>query len=67
LEKRARTVSQEYRDAHPQLSWKAIVGMRHKVVRDYLNIDEDVVCQTATQELPVLISRLECLLADEGD
>src|SRR5208283_1021609 len=54
----ARKVSQEYRDAHPEISWKAIVGMRHKVVHDYLNIDEDIVWQTASQELPILVSQL---------
>jgi uncharacterized protein with HEPN domain len=63
----ARKVSQEYRDAHPGISWKAIVGMRHKVVHDYLNIDEDIVWQTASQELPVLVSQLERLLSKEGD
>ena len=63
----ARKVSQKYRDAHPEISWKAIVGMRHKVVHDYLNIDEDIVWQTATQELPVLVSQLEGLLATRGE
>jgi uncharacterized protein with HEPN domain len=63
----ARKVSPEYRDAHPEILWKAIIGMRHKVVHDYLNIDEDIVWQTASQELPVLVSQLEHLLANEGD
>lgn len=54
-------ISQEFRGRHPDIPWKAIVGMRHKVVHDYMNVDEDVVWRTATQELPVLLSRLQHL------
>ena len=63
----ARRVSQEYRDAHPRIPWRAIVGMRHKVVHDYMNIDEDVVWQTATQELTGLAAQLEELVPPEED
>ena len=30
----ARHISKQFCDAHPQIPWKAIVGMRHKVVHD---------------------------------
>ena len=33
----ARHVSKEFTDGHPQIPWKAILGMRHKVVHDYMN------------------------------
>ena len=39
----ARRISREFRDNHPQVPWKEIVGMRSKVVHDYLNVDEDFV------------------------
>jgi uncharacterized protein with HEPN domain len=55
----ARMVSKEYSALHPSVPWNAIVGMRHKVVHDYLNVDEDVVWDTVLEELPVLISQLE--------
>lgn len=35
----ASRVSREYRTAHPQIEWAAIIGMRQKVVHDYLNAD----------------------------
>ena len=38
----ARRVSPEFCDAHPEIPWKAIVGMRHKVVHDYMDVDEDI-------------------------
>lgn len=39
----ARRISPEFRNNHPQIPWKEIVGMRSKVVHDYLNVDEDIV------------------------
>jgi uncharacterized protein with HEPN domain len=57
-----RQVSPGFRASHPTIPWNAIIGMRHKVVHDYMNVDEDVVWRTATQELEPLIVELERLL-----
>lgn len=59
----ARRVSPDFRAAHPQIDWKAIVGMRSKLVHDYLNVDEDIVWDTVTNELPSLIEELEKILS----
>jgi uncharacterized protein with HEPN domain len=58
----ARRVSQDFRTASPQLPWKAIVGMRTKIVHDYLDVDEDIVWDTVTQELPELIQILKIMM-----
>ena len=55
----ARRVSPEFSAAHPQIPWKAIIGMRHKVVHDYLGVDEEVVWDTVIHELPQLVRLLE--------
>ena len=34
----ASRVSRELRDASPQIEWSAIIGMRQKVVHDYMNV-----------------------------
>ena len=54
----ARRVSREFQAAHPEVPWAAIIGMRHKVVHDYLDVDEDVVWRTAQEEVPVLVATL---------
>jgi len=38
----ARKVSPEFQAAYPQILWREIVGRRHRIVHDYLNIDEDL-------------------------
>jgi uncharacterized protein with HEPN domain len=58
----ARMVSKDFVDRNPDIPWKSIVGMRHKVVHDYLNVDEDVVWDTVIEELPHLIRQLEKLV-----
>jgi uncharacterized protein with HEPN domain len=35
--------------------------MRNKVVHDYMNVDEDVVWKTATQEMEPLLAAIERL------
>ena len=37
--------------------------MRHKVVHDYLGVDEDIVWQVVTEDLPPLVVLLEKILA----
>ncbi|MCI0635919.1 MAG: DUF86 domain-containing protein [Actinobacteria bacterium] len=54
----ARRVSDEGRAARSSIPWKAVVGMRHKVVHDTFGVDEDVVWDTARNELPPLIAAL---------
>jgi uncharacterized protein with HEPN domain len=61
----ARRVSPEFRQAHPQVPWKKIVGMRHKVVHDYLHVNYDIVWTVATENLPPLLAELERLVPFE--
>jgi uncharacterized protein with HEPN domain len=51
----ARNVSRTFCEEHPEVPWAEIVGMRHKVVHDYLGVDEDIVWQVVTDDLPRLL------------
>lgn len=54
----ARQVSHPFADMHPEVPWANIIGMRHKVVHDYLGVDEDIVWQVVTEDLPKLVAVL---------
>jgi uncharacterized protein with HEPN domain len=56
-------VSREFADRHPEVPWADITGMRHKVVHDYLGVDEDIVWQVVKIDLPKLLAALEPLVA----
>jgi uncharacterized protein with HEPN domain len=63
----ARRLSAAYCQTHPEIPWKAIIGMRHKVVHDYMTVDEDVIWDTVAHELQPLVAELERLLPREPD
>ena len=58
----ASKVSQQQREAAPDVPWREIVGLRNQVVHNYVNIRLDVVWTTVTDDLPPLIERLEAIL-----
>jgi uncharacterized protein with HEPN domain len=57
----ASRVSVELRDQNPEIPWKQIVGMRNRIVHDYMNIDADIVWEVATRNIPLLIVQLESI------
>ena len=58
----ARRVSSGYRASHPEVPWAEIVGMRHKIVHDYLDVDFDLVWDVCTVEIAALRPKLGSLL-----
>ena len=57
----ARRVSKEFCDAHPDIPWRQIVGMRHFIVHDYMNVDEERLWDTVTNDIPALRAQLAAL------
>jgi uncharacterized protein with HEPN domain len=54
----ASRVSTSTKEAHPEVPWRRIVGMRHRIVHDYMNIDADILWEVVTRSLPELIALL---------
>ena len=61
----ARHVSPAFQQAHPSVQWGLIVGMRHKVVHDYLHVDYDIVWGVVTSDLPALVAAIEKFVPPE--
>ena len=61
----ARRVSQKTRDAYPQIPWKRITGIRHRIVHDYMDVDYDILWEVVTGRLPVLAEELKKILPGE--
>ena len=60
-------VSDEIRDRHPEIPWRDITGMRHRLVHDYRDVDLDRVWTTATENVPELVPMLEAIVPDPGE
>lgn len=59
----ASQVSQPTRAQLGSIPWNNIIGMRYRIVHDYLNVDNDIVWEVLTQNLPSLIVELERILS----
>jgi len=55
----ARKVSEEARRAHPEIEWAGVVGLRHRIVHDYRNLDLRRIWKIVVEEVPPLIEHLE--------
>ena len=55
----ANRVSQETQKQYPQIPWRQIVGLRHRLVHGYDAVDLDILWDIIEQDLPPLIIALD--------
>jgi uncharacterized protein with HEPN domain len=55
----ASRVSAGTRAHHPGVPWRQVIGMRHRVVHDYLEVDLEIVWKVISEDLPRLLAVLE--------
>lgn len=60
-------VSQSSRAEHPDIPWREITGLRHRLIHGYADVRLDIVWRVATEMAPRLISTLEALVPPEAD
>jgi len=58
----ARKVSPEFKQAHPEIPWQGIIGMRNRLVHDYFRIESSRVWEVIEKDLPALIPLIEPLI-----
>ena len=51
----ASRIGVETRDAHPEIPWAAIVGMRNRLVHEYSNVNLARVWEAVERDIPRLI------------
>ena len=54
----ARNISDEFKTAHPDVPWKAIVGMCHRLVHDYFRIVPERVWEVVEHDIAPLIAQI---------
>lgn len=48
-------VSLNFVAVHPEIPWKEITGLRHKLIHDYFEVDLQIVWHTATINVPAIL------------
>lgn len=51
-------LTDSFKIQHPDIPWKAIRGMRNKIVHEYGEVDHEVVYETVTCDVPNLLEKL---------
>jgi uncharacterized protein with HEPN domain len=58
----ASKLSIETRNLHPEVPWATIIGMRHRLVHAYSDINLDILWTTATAVAPDFLAKVKALL-----
>ena len=58
----ASKISQGTREQNPQIPWADIIGMRHRLVHAYVDIDSDIVWSTVTEFAPELLAQANAII-----
>ena len=63
----ASKVSEDTREAHPEIPWQQIVGLRHRLVHDYPRVELPRIREIVENHVPPLIEALEKIVPPEED
>jgi uncharacterized protein with HEPN domain len=58
----ARKISPEYQQAHSDIPWEGIIGMRNRLVHEYFRIIPERVWDVVEKDIPELIRLIEPLV-----
>lgn len=60
-------LSPAFREAHSEIPWVRIRGMRNRMIHGYDDIDMEIVWETVERDIPRLVLQLERLVPPEAD
>ena len=55
-------LSDAVRDAHPEVPWRSIVGMRHILVHDYFDVEWEILWEVLQTRIEPLHAQIEAIL-----
>lgn len=55
-------LSSEYKEAHGEIQWTMISGLRHRLVHDYDGTNWNIIVDVVFEELPILIEKMKELI-----
>lgn len=60
----AANLSKSFQMKYPHIQWRAIVGMRNRLIHAYFDVDYDIVWSAVTIEIPSIIPQLQEILSN---
>lgn len=60
----ANMLTEDFRNRHPQTPWKMVMGMRNYIVHEYFQVDNNIVWDVITVDLPLLEEQILSYLGE---
>ncbi len=54
-------LTQDFKDAHPEIAWRALKGLRNRIVHNYGGVDLRIIYETVTVDIPDILHNLTAL------
>lgn len=58
----ASQISKSFQEKHSDIPWRAIIGMRNRLIHAYFDVDYEIIWQAVTREIPEIIPKIEHML-----
>jgi uncharacterized protein with HEPN domain len=62
----AKKVPPDFRQRYAHIEWRAMAGMRDRLIHDYFGVDYDIVWDVVTTKMPSLSQQLREILQQES-
>jgi len=58
----AKHVSEDFRTQHPTVEWRAMAGLRDRLIHDYFGVDFELVWDVVHRRIPELRTQIAAIL-----